>query len=851
MMGNWWEAEDMTPPIRDQLLGIFMENSSRIFFSMHGPTLSARLSSPDPQTQPHRALLEPMYLLACYFSSHPSASSSTKGPPSSSLAVHEAHFLDRARRALQESLSYSDRLLDFLRGSVLVTTYLFLRGRFIEGFAVSCGLNHITSHVFRVDGDAQPTSPSGSSFLLGPPVSQIDVGERISTFWNIFVWDKVASIFTGFLSAMPSEGNFMDTIDTVFPRTLEQYATGGVTDQDNESIRDLLEPHQAPFAPSGTEDAPYGMNITNLKALILLERAMRLAGNYRARPSNDTCKAIQKHLAATLRFASTLVEDSTPLLIGFTPEMEWSNQTANRYMSSVMTLGALMEMYNTQADVDPVYYDARLARARELAGIASQIPPTAYLDYPFSSIGYCGCFAAQIILDHVQQLQGRDPQAPGAAQETSDCEESLAHLLEALSRVDATNPGFTPFGLASALLRWDAFHFSSIALRGYKHEQQFAFLPGLPLISRLLGEVGLYVARRMGLSDRGSVNESDVLIGGATAVFLLCDWTGDMYDLTMTVTGNSSASFLATLLTLVPLSPPALLFAGYNEPFFAMLSYKGMLACERKRWPKATACFMVATAFRANGIMLAGFLVWGIVLFPVIKGLADSRKMPLLLAVNLSAIVALPLAAHQYFAYTQFCNTSTPSFDGTLRPWCLDRLPLIYPFVQRQYWNVGLFRYWTISQIPNFILAAPALVLLLSSSIGEIRAAVRSIYAEWQRTGNWRSALRNSMVLIKTDKPSSSERPHILRQTWRTLPHAAHALILSLILLFASHVQIILRLSSSIPYLYWAAARLIVADSQREEAREKGVKWGRIWVWYAVIWGTISCVLWATFLPPA
>ncbi|KAG8987925.1 ER membrane glycoprotein subunit of the GPI transamidase complex-like protein [Tulasnella sp. JGI-2019a] len=437
------------------------------------------------------------------------------------------------------------------------------------------------------------------------------------------------------------------------------------------------------------------------------------------------------------------------------------------------------------------------------------------------------------------------------------------------SHLRSQSPSQTPFGLSSALLRWDSFHFSSIALHGYTQEQQFAFLPGVPFITRLFAEIGLYLASLMGLSNRGFTDERDVLLGGAAAAFLLCDWTSDMYDLTMAITRNPSTAFLATSLTLLPLSPPALLFAGYTDPFFASLSYKGMLACERKQWFKATACFMIATAFRANGVMLAGFLIWGIAVDPMIRRFSGTRKVfslkgllsRILFATGLSIAVALPFAAHQYYAYAQFC---TPSFsDGAsskLRPWCSNWLPLIYPFVQRQYWNVGFFRYWEMSQVPNFILAAPVLVLVMSTSISEIMGFGRSVQEYQRRTGSWRSAIQQSMTPNKTEKPTSAELTRILGRTWSTLPHAMHAMVLSSILLFASHVQIALRLSSSIPYMYWAAAQLLMDDEREEGVHDAGErlaptklrrKWGRIWVFYAVIWGVISSVLWATFLPPA
>jgi hypothetical protein len=35
----------------------------------------------------------------------------------------------------------------------------------------------------------------------------------------------------------------------------------------------------------------------------------------------------------------------------------------------------------------------------------------------------------------------------------------------------------------------------------------------------------------------------------------------------------------------------------------------------------------------------------------------------------------------------------------------------LYSHIQRKHWNVGLFRYWTIQQIPNFLLAGPILII--------------------------------------------------------------------------------------------------------------------------------------------
>ena len=72
-------------------------------------------------------------------------------------------------------------------------------------------------------------------------------------------------------------------------------------------------------------------------------------------------------------------------------------------------------------------------------------------------------------------------------------------------------------------------------------------------------------------------------------------------------------------------------------------------------------------------------------------------------------------------------------------------------------------------------------------------------------------------------------------------PHVIHATILCLLLLVASHTQIVLRLAGSIPLTYWAAAWLV---SEHHSI-------GCLWVTCSVLWSVISVVLWSTFLPPA
>ncbi|PNG99104.1 GPI mannosyltransferase 2, partial [Tetrabaena socialis] len=110
-----------------------------------------------------------------------------------------------------------------------------------------------------------------------------------------------------------------------------------------------------------------------------------------------------------------------------------------------------------------------------------------------------------------------------------------------------------------------------------------------------------------------------------------------------------------------------------------------------------------------------------------------------------SAVAVLPFVLFQYSAYDTFCRRTAVGLQaaaappdreecpagaggasdgargcdaaveaaayGWPRPWCSSRVPYVYGFVQAQYWGVGLFRYWTLQQLPNFLLAAPVLLL--------------------------------------------------------------------------------------------------------------------------------------------
>lgn len=123
------------------------------------------------------------------------------------------------------------------------------------------------------------------------------------------------------------------------------------------------------------------------------------------------------------------------------------------------------------------------------------------------------------------------------------------------------------------LLRWDSFHFTHIAQHGYVYEHEWAFLSGAPAVMRITALMLRLIGIRSWRSE-GTLGAEDVLLGGALAT-CLCNTTTIFYRLTLHHLRSPSLAFLASLLSLLPSSPATLRLAGYSEPFFTYLSYKG------------------------------------------------------------------------------------------------------------------------------------------------------------------------------------------------------------------------------------------------------------------------------------
>ncbi|WVN90315.1 uncharacterized protein L203_105551 [Cryptococcus depauperatus CBS 7841] len=397
----------------------------------------------------------------------------------------------------------------------------------------------------------------------------------------------------------------------------------------------------------------------------------------------------------------------------------------------------------------------------------------------------------------------------------------ILHILNRFLPLFDTSPSLVISSPPPAL-RWDAIHFASIASRGYEYEQQLAFQPGWLGVMRLAGK-GLSFLR-----GGNVVDVQDVLIGGT--LFANAAFVGSsimLYKLTLFLF-HPTFAFLTSLLYLLP--PTVAPSAPYTEPFYSLLTFTGIYLLFAKRQNlMGTLCLAGATSVRATGMLNSLIIV--VSALPLksdvkINNLATVPSIVRMFETFVKSISLIaPFVVFQVYANMAFCSPNG-KLVGTILHWCDSRLPVSYGFVQKLYWNVGPFRYWTVAQLPNIALALPILVV---SAMG-----IRNMFRQ----------------SLPSSKPKAHTAPPPLKPIILAL-YTVHALNMAL-LLFTSHTQIALRVCLGDPVIWWNVAEMAFDWDNTMEGKGFGVtRLGKWWIGWTVLWGAAATVLWAGHYPPA
>jgi GPI mannosyltransferase 2 len=153
------------------------------------------------------------------------------------------------------------------------------------------------------------------------------------------------------------------------------------------------------------------------------------------------------------------------------------------------------------------------------------------------------------------------------------------------------------------------------------------------------------------------------------------------------------------------------------------------------------------------------------------------------------------------------------------------------------YRNVGFLRYWTLSNIPLFVLAFPMLTIMVISSLWAM---------EMRDGSNMASGL-----LKPTTGPLESIEQRLLKSL------AAPQLLLAILALTSYHVQIITRISSGYCIWYFCLAHSLMVSTEEspKPKADKTNSWrlsrSSEMVRYIVVYAAVQAGLFSSFLPPA
>ena len=311
-------------------------------------------------------------------------------------------------------------------------------------------------------------------------------------------------------------------------------------------------------------------------------------------------------------------------------------------------------------------------------------------------------------------------------------------------------------GALGAFARWDAAHFLLAARSGWTSERSHAFFPLYPLMTRAVAYLLVPCFELCEAALAAPVCDSERLLLSAL-LLSNCAFIAAASALHLLGAAVLRDEWLARAAALLFCTSPASAFFSscYSESPFAAAAFGGMLLRARGKWWAGVALLTAACAIRAMGIVHAVHIAYD-TLGTARASAAHRRGAAVAAAAFVEGItqvllLTVPYVAWQTLAYTHYCAGSHrhPGFwaraaalvyVATANPppppgWCANRLPDLYVHAQREHWGVGALRSWRLAQLPNFVLAAPPL-LIFTALFAELRggalsAALRPYFWHW------------------------------------------------------------------------------------------------------------------------
>lgn len=455
--------------------------------------------------------------------------------------------------------------------------------------------------------------------------------------------------------------------------------------------------------------------------------------------------------------------------------------------------------------------------------------------------------------------------------------------------------------LLTPLTRWDASRFLSLAIDPWMRfpentkcyeencqvvnhssssEQAHAFFPLYPLIIR---KFALTMHTILPQHILPPTFESLVVLAGLIwnmIAFTIA--TFQLYNLTTVILSNANKQKssesgrdheIAMKVALAFCFNPANVFfiSCYSESTFSAFIFTAYSAYERSKrcshkirsalyFTFAVVSWFLGSFCRSNGILsvLFLFIYWCGDIVRTINS-KHWKEVPQILWKTFYYLLAILTVVYPFFQHNKdgiakHCNQDYISEACE----AIERNKVsLYSYVQLKYWNVGLFNYYQLKQLPNFLLASPVIIyssmavgewILLSWNRWKISRCPKKKSRDIRRQndGGIIGVVKNiprwaifSLHDMETDEINSNQ---ILGR--RTLAH--YAMLCSYIFVgaFFSHIQIATRLiASSCPSFYWF---IISLHQKKRNASNTGKNMLTL---YLLSFNVLGCILHVNWLP--
>lgn len=388
--------------------------------------------------------------------------------------------------------------------------------------------------------------------------------------------------------------------------------------------------------------------------------------------------------------------------------------------------------------------------------------------------------------------------------------------------------------------RWDAEYFLHIAEHGYTYENALAFYPLYPFAVRY----ATYTIQALLPWDPVCADRNQLLlIAIVLNVIFFAKAANALYALTLDVFKDRRIAQIAVVLFCF--NPASVFFsAPYTESLFCWLCFRVMLSCKKNRFASAAIPLAASIWCRSNGLINFGFVAFYLIKHSTLRDISSLSK-------SASKLIAMAIVAGgaffivQVYFYLLYCTEYSVDVPSHLAeyanannlvtagavnrtadqsPWCRQSFPISYGYIQSTYWNVGLFKYYEFKQIPNFLLAAPILLVILFNC--------------------WQYVAKNLQVVLTLGLVPINGKDR------NQFVFIVHAFTMAIFCLLFVHIQVATRmLASSSPCLYWFVATHFTDKKSFGEILRTQSRSGKACVVWFGAYYCIGTILFCNFLP--